>query len=224
MENSVVVADTLSGVATDGEQPESRLQEIRTAAVRLFAERGYRATTMDDIGREVGIRGPSLYKHLESKEQLLYDLTMSTLGRLHECHNAAIAGVTDVVEQLKRAVEAHVRYHARNRMETFVLVRELRSVEGPRRLDINQLSHDYGARFKEIIDRGIGEGRFTVGSSRLAMYSILDMGMGISTWYRADGELSEDEIVNQYSAFALRMVGVVYHSDPSNSPPAPTLI
>ncbi len=46
-------------------------ESISNAALRLFSDRGYQATTMDDLGAALGIRGPSLYKHVRSKHDLL---------------------------------------------------------------------------------------------------------------------------------------------------------
>jgi hypothetical protein len=46
-----------------------------------------------------------------------------------------------------------------------------------------------------------------VASARLASYAILDLGMGVAAWFRDDGELSENEVVWQYTAFALLLVG-----------------
>ncbi|MGW0476959.1 helix-turn-helix domain-containing protein [Streptomyces coeruleorubidus] len=53
--------------------------EIRNAALVLFAERGYAATTMADIGEAVGMRGPSLYKHVGSKQELLTQIMTGTM-------------------------------------------------------------------------------------------------------------------------------------------------
>ena len=48
-----------------------RRDEILAAAVKLFHERGYHATGMDDIGAEAGISGPAIYRHFKGKEEIL---------------------------------------------------------------------------------------------------------------------------------------------------------
>lgn len=127
---------------------------------------------MTDLGAEVGIRGPSLYKHVASKQEVPVDIMTTTMDALMAAHRAPVASTTDPTEQLRRAVEAHVRYHSRHRREAFAGNREIRSL---------------------------------VESYRSA---ILDLGMGVATWFR-DGEFDENEVAWQQTEFALRLVGAI---------------
>ena len=90
----------------------ARRERILDAALELFVERGYLGTTMDDIGAAVDIKGPSLYKHVRSKHDLLAELMSRSIASVHAAHDEAVAATDDVVEQLRLAVEAHVRFHA----------------------------------------------------------------------------------------------------------------
>ncbi|KAA9156324.1 TetR/AcrR family transcriptional regulator [Amycolatopsis acidicola] len=184
-----------------------RSGDIREAALELFTGKGFEATTMADIGAAVGMRGPSLYKHVDSKQDLLAGIMVATMKELLAGHDNAVAGTTDPVERLRRATEAHVRYHARHRLEAFVGNREIRSLVEPHRTEVLKLRAKYENRFRELVRAGVDAGVFTVGSVRLASYAILDLGMGVSAWYREHGEHTEDTVVWQYSEFALRLVG-----------------
>jgi len=75
----------------------TRVEEIRTAAIGLFTERGYEATTMADIAASLGIRGPSLYKHVESKQDLLAQIMIATMTDLIAVHRAALGTTSDPV-------------------------------------------------------------------------------------------------------------------------------
>ncbi|GAB2982274.1 TetR/AcrR family transcriptional regulator [Amycolatopsis acidiphila] len=187
----------------------ARSDEIRAAALALFMRLGYEATTMADIGKALGIRGPSLYKHVRSKQELLAGIMTGTMEDLLAQHRAAVATTGDPVERLRRATETHVRYHARHRSEAFVGTREIRSLVEPHREVVLALRAEYEAGFRELVQAGVTAGCFDVASVRLASYAILDLGMGVAVWYRDDGELSEDIVVWQHSEFALRLVGVV---------------
>jgi AcrR family transcriptional regulator len=185
----------------------SRAAEITEAALVLFAERGYRATTMADIGARVGVRGPSLYKHVGSKQEILVAIMTRTMEALLASHTAATAGCEDVTERLRRAAEAHVRFHVRNRLEAFVGTREIRSLEEPYRDRVVRLRARYERGFRRLIEEGCQAGRFRVSSVKLASYAVLDLGMGASVWYSGAGGLSEDQVVYAYGEFALRLAG-----------------
>lgn len=181
--------------------------DIRTAALELFTRRGYEATTMADIGAAVGIRGPSLYKHVTSKQHLLAELMTATMDALLAAHRAAVAGTDDPVERLRRAVDAHVRFHARHRHEAFVGNRELRSLVPPHREPVLARRAEYERCFRTLIEEGVAAGVFRVASPQLASYAILDLGMGVAVWFREDAAPTENEVAWQHTEFALRMVG-----------------
>ena len=109
--------------------PADRAAAIRLAALRLFAAQGYRATTMADIGAAVGIRGPSLYKHVSGKQVLLAEIMLGTMDTLLAMHAEAVDGVTDVTERLRRAVQADVRYHGRHRLQALCGKRDIKAVD-----------------------------------------------------------------------------------------------
>jgi AcrR family transcriptional regulator len=190
-----------------GASSTARIDEIHRAALELFTRKGYEATTMTDIGNWVGIRGPSLYKHVTSKQELLVEIVAGSIKALFTEHDCAIAGTDDPTERLRRAVEAHVRYHARHRLEAFVGNREIRSLEDPHRTRILAQRADYEARFRKLITDGMAVGKFQVTSPWLVSYAILDLGIGLAAWFREDSELSENEVTWQYVDFTLRLVG-----------------
>jgi AcrR family transcriptional regulator len=180
---------------------------VRAAALRLFAERGYQLTTMMDIGAALGIRGPSLYKHVASKQDLLAEIMVETMTSLIARQRAAVAagGPPDV--QLRRAVEAHVRYHATHREDALVGNREIESLEEPARTHVVELRRTYEHGLRAIIEGGCASGDFTTAHARLVSDAILDMGMGLASWYRPDGEYDIDALAYAYANLAAQMVG-----------------
>ncbi|MFE4966159.1 TetR/AcrR family transcriptional regulator [Streptomyces sp. NPDC056660] len=179
---------------------------ILAAALTLFAERGYRATTMSDIGAAIGIRGPSLYRHVSSKQLLLGEIMVGTMRALIADQQAALDAGGDVTLQLRRMVEAHVRYHAAHREQAFVGNREIGNLEQPYRDQVLRLRQTYERGLRSVIERGCAEGDFKVAEPRLASYAILDMGMGVSAWFRPDGPYSAEQIAYTYADYAIRML------------------
>ncbi|MGX1669418.1 hypothetical protein [Streptomyces sp. NPDC055400] len=86
--------------------------------------------------------------------------------------------------------------------------REIGSLEQPDQDRLLARRSDYECRFRELIGRGMAERAFGVQSARIASYSILDLGIGVASWFREGGEFTAGQLAYQYGDIALRIVGV----------------
>jgi AcrR family transcriptional regulator len=185
----------------------ARQLDIREAAVTLFAERGYHGTTMKDIGRLMGIRAPSLYNHVESKQEILRDIMLGTERELRAEFHQAIDGVEDVVESLRRAMEAFVLHHAHNRGEALIGNREVASLKEPAQSQLLQMRREYEHAIRALIEKGCAENRLTVDHPHLASFGMLEMGVSVARWFHHDGPLPAEEVARSYGELAIRMCG-----------------
>lgn len=186
-----------------------RSLDVRDAALTLFAERGYHGTSMRDIAASLQLQAASLYNHISTKQEILRDVMARTMTSLMTVVRSAMAGSEDTVEQLRRATEAHVRFHARNPREVRVGNYEIPALDEPHRSAIAGLRREYSRTFVALIERGVREGVFDTRSPLLSAYAILQMGIGVAMWFRPDGPLSEDDIVFEYGQLGLAVAGVV---------------
>ncbi|SER33581.1 transcriptional regulator, TetR family [Sphingobium sp. YR768] len=85
------------------EEGRSRRQQIVAIAARLFARKGYRGTSMRDIGEQAGILGGSLYHHIKSKDALFVDLHNSALDRAARLIAMAVSAQDDPWARLEAA-------------------------------------------------------------------------------------------------------------------------
>jgi AcrR family transcriptional regulator len=195
-----------------------RKSQIRQAAVALFSERGFYGTGMDDIAGRVGLRASSLYNHVRSKHELLATIMIETMQELIEEFDRATgagspggpadrADRADRAGQLRAAMEAHVRYHGTHRDEAHIGNREIASLQQPERDEVRDLRRQYARRWQALIQAGIDESVFHSLSAQLSAYALLEMGIGVSQWYRENGALTLDEIAFHYGDMALRQVG-----------------
>jgi len=190
--------------ATD--TPTDRHAEILGAALELFATIGYRATTMAQIGDRIGIRGPSLYKHVASKHEMLVEIMVGMMSELLRRQRAALDAGGDVRERLERITAVHVQYHAEHRYEAFVGHREIDNLEERERGRILDLRREYESNFRELVEEGRECDVFHTSSDRWSSYAILDMGIGVSAWFNPAGSVSPDELAATYAELALRML------------------
>jgi hypothetical protein len=121
-------------------------------------------------------------------------------------HQAAVATTSDVVEQLRRAMETHVTFHANNPREVRVGNAEIQNLEEPDRSEVQKLRHEYSVAWTELVERGVAEGRFDSPSPHLSSLAMLEIGIGVSRWYSPDGPLTVAQIAYYYGDMALRMV------------------
>jgi len=89
-------------------RPPNRRDLILEAAVRLFHERGYPATSVDDIGKAVDVSGPAIYRHFASKEDLLLEAIRMAADEVQTIHDAARAVAASPRELLQRYIRAYV--------------------------------------------------------------------------------------------------------------------
>ncbi|MCV7260054.1 TetR family transcriptional regulator [Mycobacterium shimoidei] len=85
----------------------SRREAILSAATILFAEKGFSATSIDDIGAAVGIAGPSVYNHFAAKTDILSAAIFRGNESLWRDFSRAVAGATDPASALARVVHSY---------------------------------------------------------------------------------------------------------------------
>ncbi len=107
----------------------NKFQETVKAAARLFKEKGYHATTVQDIANEVGMLKGSLYYHIQSKEQLLTEVLLSAVEVLRGCLTRLLSSDLHPQEKLRRAILFHTQAYLDNE-ELPVFYNELNNLPG----------------------------------------------------------------------------------------------
>lgn len=189
--------------------PRDRVTEhlVREAALTLFAQRGYHGTALRDVAAEVGIRTPSLYNHIESKQELLRGILLTTTEQVWSDFETAVAGVADVSERLRLAVVTYALRHAVRRREALIVNRDVASLEEPARSQVMALRRQHELAVREIIIEGAGAGVFRVSDPFLASFAILEMCVSVARWFDPAGALSAEQVAAAHGVFALRLVG-----------------
>jgi AcrR family transcriptional regulator len=180
---------------------------VLDAACLLFAERGYHGTSMRDIAETLGVRAPSLYNHVASKQDILYAIMDAAMDRAIAAMEVALAGVSDVSDQLRRATESLVLDFLRFPAEVTVCNNEVRSLDPSNRTAIVAKRDQYAARVRAIIELGCRDGRFQASTPQLAAFAVLELGNGAKSWFRPSGRYTDEFVAYEYGEFALRVVG-----------------
>jgi AcrR family transcriptional regulator len=182
---------------------ESTAGEIRSTALDLFYKHGFQATTLRHIASRVGIQVGSLYNHITSKGELLFDIMETVMLALLE-DQRHVAQEPDVVERMRLLVYHHVKFHGERAKEVFIGNSELRSLNQKQRARIVALRHEYEGMFQKELEDGIRQGKFLPVDVQVTAYGILAMTTWVSSWYSPRGRLSLEEIADIYSDMVLR--------------------
>jgi AcrR family transcriptional regulator len=186
-------------VRTAGSNGAATWRAIRTAGLKLIVEHGYEGMSLRQLAGEVGIRPGSLYNHIATKQQLLFDLVVEHMTGLFAACDAAMAGIDDPAQALAAFCAFHLGYHMSRKAEVFVINFELRSLEPENRARVVRLRSAYEDRLIGVLKAGQAAGAFRPTDATLTAYAIIGMLTHVCTWYRDDGRLSEAQIVDLYA-------------------------
>lgn len=191
--------------ATARNQP--RREDILRAAAQLFHEKGFAATTTQDIADRVGMLKGSLYYYIDSKEAMLIEI----VKRAHRLFTDSIGLITEldgtpldrIWSYVYRFALANTIYH----VESAVFLNELRSLSDADRADIIAMRDTNDELLRKLLADGQAEGLVHPDiEPKLAATAILSMCLGISRWFRTDGEWSSEHIARSYANLAVAQV------------------
>src|SRR5437588_4078636 len=131
----------------------TRREELTRTAARLFADRGYHGTSLADLAEALGIQKASLYHHIDSKEDLLWEVARAGAAAFHAALDAVPEGLP-ATEKIRLALRAHLRVVAEQLDVATVFIREWRYLDGERREEFLAKRRRYEDRFRALFREG----------------------------------------------------------------------
>ena len=183
---------------------ERRRQEILDVAARVFQQRGYDATSLQDIAEAVGILKGSLYYYIDSKEDLLYEI-------LQDVHVQALKNVELIeglegngLERIRVFVNLHVKWNSDNLVKLGVFFQDFRCLGAERQLTIIEERDRYDRSLRQLISEGHQQQVICPEiDARLAALGIFGMTNWIYHWYKPDGAVSPAMLAESYADFVV---------------------
>jgi AcrR family transcriptional regulator len=179
-----------------------RRQEILSTASDLFRERGYHATSMCDIARSLGVQGSSLYAHIASKEEMLWEIVQQAAAAFLAEAEGVEAGL-EPRTRLARLIRGHLSVMGRELPNAAVFFHEWRFLSPELRVQVVAWRDRYEAHFRAAIEDGADSGAFCVDDPKLAAIFVLSALNWSYQWYRQDGEMDLDALTERFTALAL---------------------
>jgi AcrR family transcriptional regulator len=179
----------------------TRRVELTRAAARLFAQKGYHGTSVGDLAEALGMQKGSLYSHIDSKADLLWEVAREGAEAFH----AALDALPDdgpVLERISAALRAHLRVVAEQLDIATVFVREWRYLEGERREQFVAERRRYEERVRALFREGreVGELRTDLDDATAALLA-LSAANWAYTWLRPG--VDTDDLADRFTALLL---------------------
>lgn len=186
-----------------------RISNILAAALDAFAEKGYHGTSTRQLAERAGLSVPGIYHHYRSKQDILVDLMMVVIDELIERSRYALEEAGDDPRaQFDALVDSLLLFHM-NRQDGAVLsANEMRSLTPENRNRYVSRRDEQQRMLDIVVSDGVESGDFKTPHPGDASRAITSLCLGVASWYRADGELPEDEFLNRYRGIARSIAGV----------------
>ena len=189
----------------------ARREELTRQAARLFAQKGYHGTSIGEIAEALGVQKGSLYAHIESKQDLLYE-TMAEGARAFHAGLDSIPEELPATEKIRLALRSHLRVVADQLDVATVFVQEWRYLEGARREEFVAERRRYEERIRELLREGrdLGDLRSDLDDTAAALL-FLSAANWAYTWLKPGRDT--DELADRF--FALLVDGTRGYSTPA---------
>jgi AcrR family transcriptional regulator len=180
-------------------------ERLLNAAVEAFAEKGFAATTTRDIASRAGMSPAAVYVHHDSKESLLF--TVSLQGHRHalEVIDAAATSSTDPVQRIRQMVYDFSLWHAEHSRVGRIVQWEYHALTPEHRVEVAALRRAIEKTMQDALAEGVGQGVLDVEDVPGTAYSLLSLGVDLVRWFEPGGSRSGEELARLHADLAVRM-------------------
>jgi AcrR family transcriptional regulator len=205
-----------SGIMTTTKNPFSlsasaepdRLADIYRAAARIICEKGYDATSMNDIAEAVGITKSGLYHHVSGKRNLLFNIMNFGLDSLEEQVITPARGIPDPERRIKTIIINHVhlitsRSTPQGNNPVSIVLDEVAGLTPAQRRKTDQRKRAYVDLIKGTLKQLEAENKLRKVDLDAATFSLLGMILWVARWYNPDGRLTPEQVSEEITNIAL---------------------
>ncbi len=191
----------------ESNEPE-RLAQIYKVAARIFCEKGFDATSMDEIAEAVGITKAGIYHYVSGKKELLFAIMNYGMDLLDKEVIEPGRAIPDAEERLRSIIANHARIitsgsTAEGYNPITIINDEVAGLTPAQRRKIIQRKRDYLDLVRETFEQLKDEGKLRDIDITVAAFSLFGMMLWLSRWFRPGGRLSSEQVVEELSKIAM---------------------
>jgi AcrR family transcriptional regulator len=185
------------------EQRALKREAVLRTAAQLFNEKGYAASTLDEVAVRLGVSKPTVYYYVDSKDAILLECVRTGLDHLQGAIRAADAAGGRAIDKLEAAMRSYVDIVTQDFGMCVIRVGE-DALPPESRQKVRHMKAGLDLEFRQLIAQGMAEGSIAPCDARLAAFTVAGALSWIGRWYRSDGPLTPKEIADEAIALLLR--------------------
>lgn len=184
--------------------PERTRQLLVDSAIKLFSERGFTGTSMQDIVEGAGVTKGAFYHHFESKEDVLQLIHDEFLEAQQQEMTRILAEYDSPVDQLRETIQMSVRSVVQYREHVAIYFQERRHLTGDRGKSVRDRRDEVDKQIAKIIRRGQKSGDFDKRISvPVAVYGWVGMSAWVYQWFRPGRDMTAEDVASQLAMLVL---------------------
>lgn len=207
----VAVASPWADAPARAEQREAKRDAVLSTAAQLFNERGFHATSLDDIAARLHVSKPTLYYYVKNKDEILLQCVRRGLTMTLEGIEASRQAGGKAIDQLQACMRVYARIVTMDFGMCLIRVGD-EQVPAESRKELRRLKSSIDQEFRRLVAEGVKEGSVAECDPKMTAFVIAGALSWIGRWYQPGGEYSADEVAEK--CIATLLAGVLRHPAP----------
>jgi AcrR family transcriptional regulator len=186
-------------VPEHGEVP----RRLLAVATKLFAERGYERTSVQEIVDLAGVTKGALYHYFDSKDELLHEVYGRVLRLQQQRLEAVRHGAEPLAERLRAAAADVVVTSIENLDDSKIFFRSMHQLTAEKQRQVRAERRKYHEAFRALVEEGQRTGAFRADASAdLVVHFFFGSVHHLATWYHTEGPLTAEQVGAQFGPAA----------------------
>ncbi len=174
------------------------MEKIIEVATELFLEKGFRATTLQDIASRLGMSRVALYHYINNKEDLLEPIYIREMKKDLEGLQAVLTSQASSSQKIKTSIRLFVKRATTRPLDFEISLKQIQDLPKEIYQTITDIQSQVGNLWVEIIMQGVELGELHSSDPKLDAFAIIGMCLYVKNWYRSDGRLTPEQISDTF--------------------------
>lgn len=187
--------------ARDALRSDKRSAVLRTAA-QLFNEKGFHATSLDEVAARLNVTKPTLYRYVRSKDDILFECVRHGLQTMQQAVSDCVAAGGSALDQLQAGMRAYAHVVMQDFGRCVIRIGE-DPLPAAGRAELRHLKRGVDHEFRRLLQACVDEGSIRPVDPKLAAFTLAGALSWVGRWYRPGDALAPEAIAAACSELLL---------------------